>query len=223
MSDETPTAEPRPVGQVLEGMKFEKNPYGAEREREIQDFEERQHMMKVNELRVAAQVPKRHMQTKVNEQTAWGEKFCELQERLGKGFLIALVGTRGNGKTQLGVELIRVATFDLRKSLFTSAVQFFIEIKSSYRKDAEKTEHEVIRKFSRPSLLVIDEFGKRGESEWENTMLFEVINNRYNAMLDTVLIDNRTKAEFIARIGPSLASRMEETGGIVECNWESFR
>lgn len=195
----------------------------AKPQQEMDDFAKRQHLMKVNELRENSQAPKRHMQSKADFSGEWGAKCNELKSRLGTGFLVALVGTRGNGKTQIGTELIRAVTYTLRKALFTTAVQFFVEIKSAYRKESAVSEQEAIRKLSKPALLVIDEFGKRGESEWENTMLFEVINNRYNAVLDTVLIDNRTKAEFIATIGPSLASRMSETGGIVECNWPSFR
>jgi len=54
-------------------------------------------------------------------------------------------------------------------------------------------------------------------------MLFELLNRRYNDLKDTILIANKSKAEFQDYIGPSLASRMNETGGIVECNWPSFR
>ena len=140
-----------------------------------------------------------------------------------KGFLIGLCGERGSGKTQFGVELMMLVTASERVALFTTAVGFFIAMKASYGKSSNDSEEERLLEYSKPSLLVIDEFGKRAETDWENNMLFELVNRRYNAMKNTLIIDNRHQADFVATLGPSLADRMREKGGIIECNWPSFR
>lgn len=184
---------------------------------------EQEKQIKIASLRTNWNAPARHASAQVCHDGEWGQTFELFRKRLNTGALMALTGTRGSGKTQLAVELMRYTTNQLKTARFTSAIGFFMQIKATYRKDATQTEADVLQDFTKPSLLVIDEVGKRSDSEWENNLLFELLNRRYNAIKDTVLIDNRTKAEFIAAIGESLASRMMEGGGIKECNWKSFR
>lgn len=171
-----------------------------------------------------AHVPDRHKTRKVKTDGAWGEKLTTVRDLLGKdGVIIALIGGRGSGKTQMAVECIRALAREGKVSNFCTAMSFFMRIKSTYRKDATETESDVIRELSSPSLLVIDEIARRSESEWENNLLFELLNRRYNDMLDTIVICNLPKDEFEASMGSSLVSRMTENGGIVDCNWGSFR
>lgn len=174
-------------------------------------------------LRGAWNAPKRQSECKVSTEGEWGDKLDILSPKVGSGMIVAFTGNRGNGKTQLAVELMRLATSKLVSSYFLTATEFFMLVKSTYRKDSGENEFQVIQKLRRHGLLVIDEIGKRGETEWENNLLFELVNKRYGDVTDTILIDNRPKSDFVATIGPSLASRINETGGIVECNWPSFR
>ncbi len=185
----------------------------------------RRNALKVEDLRRIWRAPERHVQASPEFTGDWAEKFKKISDEMsiGKGVTVALVGERGNGKTQLAVELMRVATGQLKTALFTTAMRFFITVKTSYRREAEKTEASIMAEFGKPQLLIIDEIGKRSDSEWENNMLFELLNRRYNAIRDTILICNKPKSEFADYIGPSIASRMNETGGIIECAWPSFR
>ncbi len=185
----------------------------------------RRNALKVEDLRRVWRAPERHVQANPEFTGDWAEKFKKISDEmsLGKGVTVALVGERGNGKTQLAVELMRVATGQLKTALFATAMRFFITVKTSYRREAEKTEASIMAEFGKPQLLIIDEIGKRSDSEWENNMLFELLNQRYNDMRDTILICNKSKADFKEYIGPSIASRMNETGGIIQCDWPSFR
>ena len=178
---------------------------------------------KVEELRAAWGAPVRHAESMVNFSGEWATNYNAIHSKLSSGLLYALVGGRGTGKTQMAVELMRCVTGALRPAKFITATDFFIRIKGTYRNDATEKEGDILKVYQRPSLLVVDEIGKRGESEWENNLLFELINRRYNDKTDTIIIDNRSSAEFTQAIGPSLASRMVECGGIIECNWKSFR
>jgi DNA replication protein DnaC len=179
----------------------------------------------ISAIRSSWNAPKRHATRAEFGAGRWLEQLCSVKTMLGKGggLIIALVGGRGNGKTQMAVELMKWYTEDLKSATFTTAVEFFMAIKATYKAQSLTGEVEIMERFRKPKLLVIDEIGKRGQTEWENTLLFELLNSRYNDMLDSVLIDNRSKEEFIDMIGPSLASRMNEGGGIIECTWPSFR
>jgi DNA replication protein DnaC len=169
-----------------------------------------------------ANIPKRHASTKVIPEGQWGQTYQKLSEKLATGFLSALVGTRGNGKTQLAVELVRENSKRFRSSKFCCSMEFFIDIKATFRSD-KLTEKDVIGQYHQPELLIIDEVGQRSETEWENRLLFHLVNQRYEDKRDTLFIANLEPEALAAALGPSISSRMNETGGILQCNWPSFR
>lgn len=173
----------------------------------------------------ASQCPERQLACVETRGDVWLQKLAMLRQlrSRGRGMTVALVGSRGTGKTQLGVELIRDTTHDLKPALYTTAVSFFLALKATFARDSGRTEKDVIERYVKPRTLVIDECEKRAESEWANQLFFELINQRYAAMKDTILISNQSKSDFEALLGDSIVSRMAETGGTIECNWESFR
>lgn len=176
------------------------------------------------ELRLRWNAPKRHVTVVALDRSGpWGEAETKLKSKLSHGFLVALVGGRGGGKTQLAIELMRETTRKQGSALYATAAEFFMAIKSTYRKDSAENEMDIIARFSKPSILVLDEFGRRSESDWESNLLFELLDKRYGKMKNTILLSNQTKEEFISSVGASLASRMQETGGVMECNWPSRR
>jgi hypothetical protein len=168
-----------------------------------------------------ADVPRRHFPVPAILPGPWADKLVELKEHVGKGSLLALIGKRGTGKTQMGVELIRRACWKGLSAKYAKAMQFFTAIKDSYSKNAP--ESSVMDAYLKARVLVIDEAQERGETAWEDRLLTHLIDCRYGDMKDTVLISNLNRREFEASIGSSILSRMSETGGIIECNWPSFR
>lgn len=183
----------------------------------------REHNIKVAELIAASNIPKRQQAAQIDRSAGeWASTYQKLVKNLSTGFLSALLGTRGNGKTQIGVELVKENSDKLRTSRFCCATEFFMDIKASYKKD-EVTEKDVIKEYLKPHLLIIDEIGQRSDSEWENRLLFYLVNERYEDMKDTLFIGNLDPSQLVAALGPSIASRMNETGGIINCQWESFR
>ena len=181
--------------------------------------------MRSAQLLVQANVPKRQMlRVALDYSGPWQRVLDKLSGMLGTGFMVALVGNRGNGKTQLAVELIRmvVSGKSAKRARFCTATEFFMEVKSGYREDG-KPEADVIREFQKPALLVIDEIGQRRESEWERLLLYELLNRRYNDMTDTLVISNQTQGQLEEALGPALISRMSETGGVICAEWPSYR
>lgn len=170
--------------------------------------------------------PERHLELSAPDVAGkWEEKRKFLSDRLGSGFLCALIGSRGVGKTQMGTTLAVEVVRSGKTARFATATRFLMEIKETYgKKDAPKTERQVIVEYSKPKLLIIDELGRRGETDWEDRLLFELLNDRYNAMHDTIVLSNHpTVAEFSKAVGDSLVSRIDETGGVIVCDWKSYR
>lgn len=182
----------------------------------------RENRQKAGELWKRANVPLRHQKPPaVAADNAWPEKLKVCQVKIGTGFLIAMIGQRGSGKTQMAVELIRGACFKLRSALYETAPEIFISLHDAQRLD--ESEAAVIQRFKNPQLLVIDEIQERGNTAWEDRLLTHIVDARYADMKDTVLISNQCRQDFEASMGSSIISRMIETGGIIECNWQSFR
>lgn len=214
----------RSKGTMNEPMKEAEN-WVAKAMESAAAFDEGQRQVLVAELRSEAKMPLRHAMTRSAIEGAnanWWAALCGLYPRLGKGFLVGLTGVRDTGKTQMGVELIKVMTTRLQSARYCTATEFLLEIKATYG-DRERSELDVMNEFRGYKLLVMDEFGKRKGSDWEHLLIFELLNKRYGDLTDTMLISNQLTAEFMESIGDSMASRMKEAGGIIECDWKGMR
>lgn len=157
-----------------------------------------------------------------NRWPEWMAVYNAVAGKLGKGgVMIALIGLRDIGKTQLCVELMKAVTAkrDGGPALFDTAAGFFRALKSTYSKAATETENMVVHRYREPSLLIVDEIGKTGATDWEVCQLFELLNLRYGDCKDTIMTSNQKRDEFTATLGPSLARRMNSTGGIITCDW----
>lgn len=184
---------------------------------------EAQHAQIIAELSVATNIPKRHAERTEFTGEQWLKRKAQIAEKIGTGFLFALIGLRGAGKTQIGVEVIRESVNRERSAEYTTAMDIFLDIKGSFNRDAHITEAQTVASFLKPKLLVIDEIQERAESAWEDRILTHIINKRYNDEKDTLLIGNIKPGTFLETMGASVVSRLNETGGIIECDWESFR
>jgi hypothetical protein len=151
----------------------------------------------------------------------WNKLLHQLRKRIGSGFLAALIGNRGTGKSQLAVECIRFTVGKEKTAVYTTAMDIFIDLRDTFK--LQESERSVLLRFQRPALLVIDEAQERGETAWEDRMLTALIDYRYSQKRDTILISNLKRDEFEKSMGASVISRMVEVGGIIECSWPSFR
>ena len=186
-------------------------------------IEEQRKKIQSSQLLKDCGLPKRHSQPIIPHGEKWLEAETKLKAKIGTGFIIALCGQRGTGKTQLAASLAKECAIQNRSSKYITAMEFFLDIKESFRPDSQSNEKEVIANFARPKLLIIDETQERGETKWEDGLLTHLVDRRYRDEKDTLLISNQNKESFVESIGPSIASRIIETGGIILCNWPSFR
>jgi DNA replication protein DnaC len=170
-------------------------------------------------------ISERHTLLKPEQTTnkEWIDKWEILKNELGKGIIIMIIGNRGAGKTQLASCAIRESCKMLRPSKYIKALSFFLEVRKTYKNNSERSEHDVIREFTRPQLLVIDAIENRSDTPFENLLLNHLIDLRYDAMKDTIVIGNLTEAEFAASVGVSIVDRIYEGGIKIVCQWKSFR
>lgn len=206
---------------MLANIKVVSDTESAGRER-ARDNRER--FNRANELIAQSHIPPRHLNTSPCEDGVWGEKFNMLKALVGAGTLSLLIGIRGCGKTQLAVGLMKHAAHNGLSPLYCTAARIGIELRSAFTKDGSgTTEKSILKKYTLPRVLVIDEFGKSNESGYQDVVMFELLNQRYNEMKDTFLLSNHSSTELVTQLGASLVSRVQECGIVVELTNPSFR
>ncbi len=184
---------------------------------------ERRNEAKRRDLWAASGVPKRHQQMPafIDEQLSACERMLD---SFDSGAIWAILGEWGTGKTQMAAWVVRAACKTLRSARFTTAIEFFVRLRSPYRDDStHRDESAVIHEFTAFDLLVIDDAHVRADSDFENRLLHHVIDKRHGAMRETILTSNQSEAVFCDTIGGAVVDRMCAAGGIIECNWPSFR
>ncbi|WP_058912844.1 ATP-binding protein [Entomohabitans teleogrylli] len=146
-------------------------------------------------------------------------------QRLQNGGGLVMCGKPGTGKNHLALAIARqVITQYQSPVVFTTALKIAREFKSTWSKNSARTEDDVIRHFTRPDLLIIDEVGVQFGTEAEKLIMFEVINTRYERMRPTILISNQSKEDLAAFIGERVIDRMNDGGGCtLAFTWGSYR
>lgn len=128
-------------------------------------------------------------------------------------------GSVGVGKTVLAAQMLVEAREQYYfnkiqgKAMFISVPEFFNRLKASYG-DFDESEQQILDMYSTVRFLVLDDLGAERSTDWVMSMLYLLINRRYENMLTTVITSNYTLDELTDKLGdariPSRISRMCE-------------
>ena len=106
------------------------------------------------------------------------EDFVKDFGKTGQGLLF--MGRPGLGKTHLAVSVIKALVLEWGVNCkFVDFFQLLSDIRYGYSQDL--SEQAIINPYVRAQVLVIDELAKGRNTEWELTMLDQIISSRYNA------------------------------------------
>lgn len=178
----------------------------------------------------------RHLKLEEPTGDEWLATFNDAKEAVKDCGLVALIGDRGTGKTQMAAMIAKEGKWpgdepkwnghrnvSEHTALYVRAMDIFLDLRDANKKDSKISEKEVLSKMVDCGLLVIDEFQERGESEWENRVLTNLIDKRYASEVPTIIIANYDKAQLSNALSPSIKDRMHENGKSFVFNWGSYR
>lgn len=136
----------------------------------------------------------------------------------------AILGDRGRGKTVMAVWLAEQRRLRGQSpGVYVRSHDLFATIRRAWHPQSQEDEWTVLERYRKAPFLVIDEFQERSESEWENRTLVNIVDHRHANILPTVLIANLDAEAFGKSVGASMVDRISQTGGIMQCGWESVR
>lgn len=142
----------------------------------------------------------------------------------GLGSCLCFAGSPGTGKTHLGIGIakkISEAGFSVSYDRISDMIS---RIFSSYGVRGGETDIVIIEKMAAFDLLVIDEIGIKNMTDAESSILFRVIDRRYEDVKPTILISNLNVKDLEKCIGTRTMDRMYENhGAVFEFDWESKR
>lgn len=143
--------------------------------------------------------------------------LLNVRHKLPDGAILGLLGDRGVGKTQAAACMMAGCKWSCRYVRFSELCMAF--------RDAMRNGCEVsnLREYEWPDLLVIDEIDKRADTDHERRTMATLLDGRYGLGRWTLLISNDSESEFMDAIGDTVASRMEESGGIRELKGHDYR
>ncbi len=147
----------------------------------------------------------------------------DFPKHLKSGDGLMLLGNPGTGKTHLAVATLNhVIQHHGEAGLYTTAARMFRRIKDTY-KSSDETESQAIEAFASPALLVLDEVGVSFGSDSELNYLFDIMNERYEQCLPTIIVSNVQPGELGQWVGDRVVDRLRECSKLMVFNWESAR
>lgn len=210
----------------LPKFKFDFSHMGPERDSKVAEFERR--MLEAGRTeRYRKTVPERYWNESLDtyvadteERKAAAEKARAFAQgaRSGGFLTLILLGSVGTGKTHLACGIIRECG-----GLYRLAPAMCEEIRRAKSFGARETEADILDRYGRAGLLVIDEIGRGIAAAEEQYMLYQAINERYNRRKPTVLISNQSKKDFLEYVGIAAADRLTESAQSVEFTGGSYR
>lgn len=150
-------------------------------------------------------------------------------ESRGEGLYIE--GTNGTGKTHLAAAVALQLIGQGIPVICKTSNDLLQDIKNSY--DTEFTnEGQVLSVYKKVDLLIVDDLGKEQCSEWSMSVLYSIINERYEDMKPIIITTNYNANGLVNALAPkggdstkaqAIVSRLRETSRLITMAWGDIR
>ena len=129
------------------------------------------------------------------------DKIEEYAEKLPYGKGLYIFGGVGSGKTHLATAIVHKAIRKELKIFYTTFGDMCRDIRSANDKIGI-SEYEAIERYTNPDILLLDDLGKEKPTEWNISVLFNVINTLYNNKKRLIITTNYTIKNLMDKLTP---------------------
>lgn len=143
-------------------------------------------------------------------------------QRFKAGHGLVFSGMPGTGKSHLAAAILQVV-LPRHTGLYVTCMGLIRMVRNTWRRDSAQSEQDVLNMLAGVDLLVIDEIGVQYGTDGEQTVLFEVLDQRYQDQVPTILLTNQDKDGFKGYVGERSFDRLTETSRWVAFDWASHR
>lgn len=146
--------------------------------------------------------------------------------QLGQG--IYIVGDTGTGKTHLAACISNYFISKLHSVVFTNIDEIIKQITTTFKKNSESNEQEIVNTYCNADLLVLDDFGTEKIDDADSFVqkkMYDLINKRYIIKKPTIFTSNLSLKELHNKgLMKKIIERVYEMSTVVlEIRGESYR
>lgn len=139
----------------------------------------------------------------------------------GRGVVIS--GPTGSGKTHLAAAVTHVLLERGVEVIFQSVPDLLLKIRSTFNRGSEVSEEQIIRRLVDAELVVLDDLGAEKMTDWTETTLYNLIDQRYRHERPAIITTNLGLNELGGRIGPRTMDRLAESYTHIKLDTNSYR
>jgi DNA replication protein DnaC len=182
-----------------------------------------------------SRIPKRYFDKKIDDFEGNKELVEKCIKSITDNESVFVSGKCGTGKTHLAIGLLKewvrkytigfiteknmtdaqMFGWNTVEPIFLPSVDLFFELKSTFNSKSED-EMDIIKKYERTPLLVIDDVGSEKVSDWSRQMFYLLVDRRYRNMNPTIITSNLSLQQIAELIDERISSRICEMGIVTE-------
>lgn len=139
-----------------------------------------------------------------------------------------LEGPCGTGKTHLVAAITNRLMGSGIPVVCKTSIGILDDVKSAFKADEQK----ILRLYKTIDLLIIDDLGKELCTEWSQSVLYSILNERYEDLRPTCITTNYGEDDLVEQLtvpdgdnsrAKAIISRLHETNIVVSMVWEDYR
>ena len=146
------------------------------------------------------------------------------REQLESLSSLYIYGKAGTGKTVMAAQFMlghiayQWACRAVLRTEFIGVPELLLEFKNSYGNKWDETETQLLDRYARTGLLVLDDIGVQNTTDWAYQLLYILINRRYDEERPIIFTSNYSLEELREKLDDErIPSRIYEMCDVVSC------
>jgi DNA replication protein DnaC len=133
---------------------------------------------------------------------------------------LLMIGGTGTGKTHLAAAIANVL---VDRGIPTRFATFGAHLENIRKEFDVSGQKKYLDEIKGVPMLVLDDIGREKVTDWTRSVLFDIVNYRYEHLLPMILTSNLQGAELANYCGDAVWSRLYEMCDTLEMNGEDYR